>query len=118
VESSHHRTKEYVHLGQVEVRSISGSYSIEEEQLVTILGQEVLCEIGYGLVDSSCCGTGGCRFAHVAGFVRQYRMKQDRLGRWISKVEPIQDKTIRKRLEELLRAAHMVQQVVFEEQVK
>lgn len=89
-----------------------------EEQLVTIEGRQVLCEIGFGLVDSSCCGVGGCRFAHVAGFVRRYRMKQDRLGRWISEIEPILDETIRKRLEEVLKEALMVQQVFWEGHVK
>lgn len=118
MESNNPRTKEHVHVGPVEVRSIAGSYSIEEEKLVTFLGQEVLCEIGYSLVDSSCCGVGGCRFAYVAGFVRRYRVKQDRLGRWISEVEPIQDEMIRKELAELLRESHLVQQVVWEGHVK
>jgi hypothetical protein len=118
VESNRHETKEYVHLGEVEVRSIAGGYCIEEEQLITILGQEVLCEIGYGVVDSSCCGVGGCRFAHVAGFLRGYRVKRDRLGRWISEVEPIQDETIRKRVEELLKEVHIVQQVLWEAHIK
>lgn len=114
MESSQHKGKDYLHLGDVEVRSISGSYSFGEEQLVTIQGREVLCEIGHGLVDSSCCGVGGCRFAHVAGFVRQYRMKQDGRGRWISEVEPIEDETLRKELEEFLKEAHMVQQISWE----
>ena len=108
------KTKEYPHLGEVEVRSISGFYRIEKEQLISIHGREVLCEIGYGVVDSSCCGVGGCRFAHVAGFVRQYRLKRDTLGRWISEVEPIQDANVRKEIEELLREKEMVQQVLWE----
>jgi hypothetical protein len=102
----------------VEVRSIAGSYSVGEEQLVTILGQEVLCEIGCGHVDSCCCGVAGCRFPHVARFVCRYRMKQDRVGRWISEVEPIQDEIILKKLRELLKEAHMVQQVLWEAYLK
>lgn len=102
----------------MEVRSIAGSYAIEEEQLVSFLGREVLCEIGHAIVDSSCCGVGGCRFVHVAGFVRQYRMKQDPLGRWISEIEPIVDELIRTKLAKLLREEHMVQQVLWEGHVK
>ena len=93
-------------------------YTVEEEQLVPFLGREVLCEIGHALVDSSCCGVGGFRFAHVAGFVYQYRTKQDRLGRWISEIEPIEDEMIRTKLAKLLKEEHTVQQVLWEGQVK
>ncbi len=111
------KAREYAHRGSVEVRSIAGSYCIEKEKLISVNGRDGLFEIGNGLVDSSCCGVGGCRFAHVAGFVHRDRMKQDEKGRWVSEVEPIQDPNVRKKLEAFLIEEEMVQQILWESHV-
>lgn len=106
--------KEFKHPDQDEVRSISGGYTMDEEKRLEIDGREVLCFLGHGVIDSSCCGVGGCRFAHVPGFLKKYRARQDDDGRWVSEVEPIAAPDIRGRIKKMLEESEYVQQVNFE----
>jgi len=107
------RQYEYVHPDEMEVRAISGGYEIEKEVLLEMDGRDVLCLVGNGVVDSSCCGVGGCRFAYVPGFIVGYRVRQNKRGEWISLVEPIEDPETRTRVRLALEETEMVQQVNF-----
>ena len=100
-------TKDYVHPNlQEEVTAIAGSYTPEKELKIALNGREVLAIIGFGVVDTSCCGMGGGRFAVVPGYITKYKYAVNDQGRQISSVEPIEDdwevkREIIRRIEEL-----------------
>ena len=106
-------TREYTHDIGREVRSISGGYEFEKEGNLQIDGREVLYVVGNAVVDSSCCGVGGCRYALVPGYVRQFKTRQDDHGLWISEVEPIIDMATRQEITRVLKEKEIVQQVQF-----
>jgi len=105
--------REYTHELNREVRSISGGYEFEREGNLQIDGREVLYVVGNAVVDSSCCGVGGCRYALVPGYVRQFKTRQDEQGLWISEVEPIIDMATRQEITRVLKEKEIVQQVQF-----
>lgn len=82
--------KDFVHpkLNE-EVTAIAGYYTHEREERISVNGREVLYILGYGVVDTSCCGMGGCRFALVPGYLIDYRYREDESGSPVSSVEPI-----------------------------
>jgi len=84
--------REFVHpvLGE-DVTAIGGRYCLTKEARLIHNGREVLYLIGYGSVDTSCCGVGGCIYALVPGYVVSYRIRRDReISRDISLVEPVE----------------------------
>ena len=105
--------KEYTHEIGGEVRSISGGYELEMEGKLEMDGEEVLYVVGNAVVDTSCCGVGGCRYALVPGYVRQFKTRQDEQDLWISEVEPIIDTATRQEIIQVLKEKEMVQQVQF-----
>jgi hypothetical protein len=85
-------TKDYVHPSlNEEVTAIAGSYTPEKELKIAFDGREVLAIIGYGVVDTSCCGMGGGRFAVVPGYIVKYKYTENNRGQHISSIEPIED---------------------------
>ena len=104
---------EFVHPSDEEVQAIGGWYQWEKEDRLTLDGRAVLYLVGNGMVDSSCCGVGGCRFARVAGFVVRERARQNEDGSWVSEVEPLEDARDRERVTDLLMKREFVQQVQF-----
>jgi hypothetical protein len=105
--------KEYTHELNREIRSISGGYELETEGKLQIDGREVLYVVGNAVVDSSCCGVGGCRYALVPGYVRQFKTRQNEKGLWVSEVEPIVNKAICREITRILKEKEIVQQVQF-----
>ena len=71
------------------VQSISGQYTLVEEGSLEYGGRDVLFVVGVALVDNSCCGTGGCFFIHVPGYLIKRATKTSSDGRQISLVEPV-----------------------------
>ena len=108
-----HMIREYTHELNREVRSISGNYELEKEAKFDIHGKEILYVVGNAVVDSSCCGVWGCRYALVPGYVRQFKTRQDEQGLWISEVEPIFDRATRQEITRVLKKKESVQQVQF-----
>ena len=106
-------TKVYTHELGREVRSISGSYELEKEAKLEIHGKEVLYVVGNAVVDSSCCGVWGCRYALVPGYVKKLKTRQDDHGLWISEVEPVIDGATRQKITRVLKEKETVQQVQF-----
>jgi len=105
--------KEYVHDIQREVRSISGWYELEKEGILEVDGQKVLFTVGTGVVDSSCCGIGGCRFALVPGYILRLKSRQNEGGLWISEVEPVIEEATQAKIKRLIEEKEVVQQVQF-----
>jgi len=97
-----------------EVASISGRFAFTKEARLTAGGREVLYLTGYGVVDTSCCGTGGCGFALVPGFVVQWKHTTNESGLAVSKVEPVRDPGAQEGIRRLICDREMVSQVNFE----
>ncbi|MDH3797884.1 MAG: hypothetical protein OEU55_04705 [Desulfobacterales bacterium] len=95
------------------VRSISGHYILSQEKRLSYNGRKVLYFIGCAVVDASCCGPGGCTYALVPGYVKQwkYRLTPDNLP--VTQVEPIRNKDVQKALQRLIKEKEPVQQVNF-----
>ena len=62
--------RNYTHISpDEEIHAISGYYSMEKEEVLHYRGKEVLYAIGNGMIEASCCGQGGCRYAIVPGYL-------------------------------------------------
>ena len=105
--------REYIHELGEEIRSISGAYELNMEGILEMHGEKVLYVVGNAVIDSSCCGVWGCRYALVPGVVRQFKTRQDEQGSWVSEVEPIVDRATRQEITQILEEREMVQQVQF-----
>jgi hypothetical protein len=95
-----------------QIKAISGSYTIEHEKRLKYKGRDILCVIGIGIIDSSCCGVGGCRFAFVPGYICQWK-KQVSSGEVISQVEPIFDENVKKEIHNILKKEELITQIDF-----
>jgi hypothetical protein len=105
---------QYTHrpLGE-EVRSISGHYAIDEEKCIAFQGREVLLAKGTWAVENSCCGTGGCGFALVPGYVLRWKASNNEKGEAVSEIEPVQDDEEKQALRKLICESEKVHQVNF-----
>ncbi len=105
---------EYTHsvLGE-EREAISGHYSLEKEFSLPFRGRQVLYYTGYSVVDTSCCGPGGCGFAFVAGYIVHLRHAKDAASTDVSDIEPIAGEEEREELRKLLKTQSHIQQVNF-----
>ncbi|MBW1910534.1 MAG: hypothetical protein JRJ11_13500 [Deltaproteobacteria bacterium] len=106
-------TKEYPHEIKREFQSISGKYILEKEERIEVDGKVVLYAVGNAIVDSSCCGVGGCRYALVPGYVQRFKTRKNERGLWVSEVEPIVDGKSRREITQLLKQKEWVTQVQF-----
>ena len=104
----------YTHppLGQ-EIEAIAGHYMITAEKRLPFEGREVLYATGYMAVDRSCCGTTGCGFATVAGFLLGWKTSTSDEGAPVSEVEPIRDEATQKTLRRIITETEQVHQVNF-----
>ncbi|MCL4557269.1 MAG: hypothetical protein M1491_01295 [Deltaproteobacteria bacterium] len=104
----------YTHqaLGE-EMEAISGHYSLQKEGELPYKGRQVYYYTGYSVVDTSCCGPGGCGFALVIGYIVNWHAGKDGGGAYISDVEPLSDSGERQELTKMLMDQTHVQQVNF-----
>jgi len=105
--------KDYTHDINREVRAISGGYELDKEETLDLGGRTVLYAVGNALLDSSCCGFWGCRFAVVAGFVVHWKYRKSEEGLPVSSVEPITEEEVQGKIKRLLEAGEGVSQVRF-----
>lgn len=106
-------TREYTHELNKEIRSISGGYQLEREETIDLDGRQVVYAVGNAMIDASCCGVWGCRYALVPGYVVRWKHATTPEGDPISEVQPIDDEQVRKRIIKLLEAKEAVTQVRF-----
>ena len=106
--------KRYVHeeLGK-EVRSISGGYTLIEEERLRYREREVLYLVGVAEVDNSCCGTGGCRFINVSGYIVSWKGKKDVSGLPVSEIDSITEEEEQKEIKKLLEFKYPHSQINF-----
>ncbi len=97
----------------VQVTAIGGSYFMLKEERLNINGEELLYLIGTAIFDTTCCGTGGCAYALVPGFVREWRYRKDANGRPVTRVRPASEERIRKKIREMIFKIESVHQVNF-----
>ena len=106
---------DYVHPQlNTEITAIGGHYMLTNEVRVPFLEKEIIYLVGYAVVDTSCCGAGGCGYARVPGFLVKYRFKKDNNGDDISLVEPIRDPSMQKEISALIKKDELVQQILFD----
>lgn len=105
--------KDYIHDLNKEVRSISGWYSFHREEKISHQGKEFLYLVGVGVVETSCCGVGGCAYVLVPGAVINWKMRANEEGLWISQVEPVTDEALQKELTQIILQKETVSQVQF-----
>ncbi len=105
--------QDYSHELNKEIRSISGGYELDGEGILDMDGREVLYAVGNAVVDSACCGAYGCRFAVVPGYMLEWKYKTDPDGTPLSRVQPLRDELVRKKVEAKLRNTESVAQVIF-----
>ncbi len=96
------------------VRTISGHYILSREKQLSYNGRKVLYLIGCAVVDASCCGSGGCAYALVPGYIKQWKYKSTPDNRSVTQVETISNKAVQKALRRLIKEKEPVQQVDFE----
>lgn len=107
-------TLDFVHpeLGR-EITAIGGHYVFIKEICLPYRDREILYFVGYAVLDSTCCGVGGCAYVLVAGFITQWKYKADQNAATLSQVEPIRDERIQKEVRALIRKKETVYQVTF-----
>lgn len=99
-----------------QVESISGHYVIQKEALFEAGGRHALVVFGVAVVDRSCCGTGACRFARVAGYVTKWADEQaPRSAEAAVEVEPVTDETEKSAIEDAINSSELYCQILFDE---
>jgi len=108
-------TADYTH-GELnkEIRAISGFYTLTKEVRLPMEGRELFYITGYSVFDTSCCGTGGCGYAIVPGFILDWKGRKNKDGQFISRVESVTDPKLQNRLKQLITEKEIVQQIRFE----
>ena len=97
-----------------EIRTISGHYMLSRENRLPYNDRQVLYYIGCAVVNASCCGTGGCTYALVPGYIGQWKYKLNRDNFAVTQVEPIRNKSEQQALRRIIKDKEGVQQVDFE----
>ncbi len=104
----------YIHkeIGQ-EIRSISGSLTILEEVRLSHQGRDLLCVVQVGIIDNACCGSGGCLFIEVPGYLLSRDRENDGTGQRTSQVMPVEDEAEKKAITAALNKLYPYSQIYF-----
>jgi hypothetical protein len=106
-------TRTYTHELNQEVQTISGWYELHKEERIELMGKGSLYVVGHAVVDSSCCGIGGCHYAVVPGSIVSWKSGTNEAGLFTSVVEPIRDEEVQEELHKILTEKEGVSQVLF-----
>jgi len=96
-----------------EIDAIAGHYVLTAEHRVPYGDRELLYLVGHAVVDTSCCGVGGCGYALVPGFLLGYKERTDDHGRPVSRVEPIRDQALQAEIQRFVLQREQVTQCNF-----
>lgn len=96
-----------------EVVAIGGNYVLTHEKRLTVKGQEILYYRGAAVFDTTCCGSGGCAYVYVPGFIVEWKRKKSDDGTDISRIVPVRNTEARKEIMRLITETEMVSQVNF-----
>jgi hypothetical protein len=105
---------EYVHqeLNQ-EIAAIGGYYVLVQERKIPYQGRALLYLVGHAAFETICCGTSGCAYALVPGFVLEWKHRSNQDGLAVSQVEPIWDSDTQERVRHALEDREPIHQVLF-----
>jgi hypothetical protein len=114
VRGSRTETGRYVHqpIGE-EVRSIGGSYTLERELRLSHADREVLVVLGHAVVDNSCCGVSGWRYAIVPGHLLGWHDQTSQEGLPVSTIEPIRDQAEQLAIKREVKGRELIQAIEF-----
>jgi hypothetical protein len=105
---------EYLHQEPgTEVRFIAGQYTIVEEGRISHGDRELLYVVGIAEIASSCCGTQGCRFVNIPGYVAAWKHRLLESGIPVTLVEPIEGEAEQTEIREILERQYPYSQVLF-----
>lgn len=96
-----------------DVECIGGCYTITGEGRLDYRDGVLLYVVGVAVIDRSCCGTGGCRFVHVPGYIRAWHHETGPGGQRVSAVEPVSDPQDRRAIAALLNRQFPHSQITF-----
>jgi hypothetical protein len=96
-----------------EITAIGGYYVLTKEIRIPFQGQSLLYFIGHAVIDTSCCGVGGCGYALVPGFILQWKYKKTEGSHFVSRLKPIRDQRIQKDVKRLIEKEEIVHQIHF-----
>ena len=96
-------SKDFIHMPlDEEVNAVGGHYVTVKEVRLPYQDREILYLIGYAVVDSSCCGVGGCGYAKVPGFLLDWKVKSNKGSHPVSRVEPVTDRETKKAVRHII----------------
>ena len=106
-------TRKYTHELNEEVQAFSGWYTLHKEERIEHMGMEFLYIVGDGVVESSCCGSGSCRYAFVPGCIVEWKTRRNEDGLFTSLVKPIRDEKLQGELRKLIKSKEGITQIQF-----
>jgi hypothetical protein len=107
---------EYLHQEPgTEVRFIAGHYTIVEEGRIARGGRELVYVVGIAEVGSSCCGTQGCRFVNIPGYVVAWKHRLSESSIPVSLVDPVESETEQTEIRRILERLYPHSQILFSE---
>jgi hypothetical protein len=105
---------EYLHQAPgTEVRFIAGHYTIINELRIAHRGRELLAVVGIAAVGSSCCGTQGCRFVNIPGYIIDWKGRLSENGTPVSSVEAVAGEGDRAEIRRILESRFPHSQILF-----
>ncbi len=93
--------------------AIGGHYVITKEVRLPFETEEILYLVGYGILDTTCCGTGGCAYAMVYGYIDKWKNGKDQDNLITSDIIPIRNDSLKKRISDVIKTCETVTQVNF-----
>jgi hypothetical protein len=97
-----------------EITSIGGYYVITKEVCIPLGDRKIFYMTGYAAFNTTCCGTGGCAFANIPGFILSWKDKINSDGFSVSAIEPVTDFNIQNKIREIIRKTEGINQVNFD----
>lgn len=85
-----------------------------KEAQLPFRGRKVLYLVGHAAFDTTCCGTGGCAYALVPGFIVSWKTGTDEDGLAVSAVQPVHQPDLQDQIRRLLERQERVHQVIFQ----
>jgi hypothetical protein len=105
---------DYTHpqLGQ-EINAVGGHYVLTHEKRLPYNGREILYFVGYAVLNSNCCGAGGCAYVLVPGFIKDWKYKKSSSDAFISQIEPVHDFKAQQEIRNFIQKREIFHQVIF-----
>lgn len=105
---------EYEHgrLGEL-VMAIGGHYTLDREVHLSFNNDEIIYLIGKAVFDTTCCGSGGYRYAMVYGYIIDWKVAYSQNGNPVSYLKLIKNPLLRSEICEVIMTKEAITQVHF-----